>query len=163
MSLFSNAEVFVTIAFLAFLCLLGYVGAHRTVLKALDKRGKDIADELAEAARLRDEAVALLASFERKAAEAEAHAAEIVAAAKAEAEALAKETAERLADFVARRTKQAEAKIAMAEAQAAADIRAAAADQATRAAEMILRREAQGPTGADLVSREISALKDRLN
>jgi F-type H+-transporting ATPase subunit b len=158
-----DAEFFVTIGFLVFLCLLGYLGAHRMLLSALDKRGRDIADELAEAAKLRDEAVALLASFEKKAAEAEAHAAEIVANAKAEAEALAKETAERLADFVARRTKQAEAKIAMAEAQAAADVRAAAADQAAKAAEIVLRHEAQGPTGADLVLREISALKDRLN
>ena len=158
-----DAEFFVTIGFLVFLCLLGYLGAHRMLLSALDKRGKDIADELSEAAKLRDEAVALLASFEKKAAEAEAHAAEIVANAKAEAEALAKETAERLADFVARRTKQAEAKIAMAEAQAAADVRAAAADQAAKAAEIVLRHEAQGPAGANLVSREISALKDRLN
>src|SRR5579864_809271 len=102
-----DAEFFVTIGFLAFLCLLGYVGAHRMLLSALDKRGKDIAEELAQAARLRDEAVALLASFEKKATEAEAHAAEIIASAKAEAEALAKEAAVRLADFVTRRTKQA--------------------------------------------------------
>jgi F-type H+-transporting ATPase subunit b len=158
-----DAEFFVTIGFLLFLCLLGYMGAHRMLLASLDKRGQAIADELAQAAKLRDEAVALLASFERKAAEAEASAAEIVANAKAEAEALAKETAERLADFVARRTKQAEAKIAMAEAQAAADVRAAAADQAAKAAEIVLRNETQGPAGADIISREISALKDRLN
>jgi F-type H+-transporting ATPase subunit b len=158
-----DAEFFVTIGFLVFLCLLGYLGAHRMVLSALDKRGKDIADELAQAARLRDEAVALLASFEKKTAEAEAHAAEIVANAKAEAEALAKEAADRLTDFVARRTKQAEAKIAMAEAQAAADVRAAAADQAARAAEIVLRHETQGPAGSDIIAREIAALKDRLN
>jgi F-type H+-transporting ATPase subunit b len=158
-----DAEFFVTIGFLAFLCLLGYLGAHRMLLAALDKRGQAIADELAQAAKLRDEAVALLASFERRAAEAEASAAEIVANAKTEAEALAKETAERMADFIARRTKQAEAKIAMAEAQAAADVRAAAADQATKAAEIVLRKETQGAAGADIVSREISALKDRLN
>jgi F-type H+-transporting ATPase subunit b len=133
------------------------------LLASLDKRGQAIADELAQAAKLRDEAVALLASFERKAVEAEASAAEIVANAKVEAAALAKETAERLAEFVARRTKQAETKIAMAEAQAAADVRAAAADQAAKAAEIVLRRETQGPAGAEIVSREISALKDRLN
>jgi F-type H+-transporting ATPase subunit b len=158
-----DAEFFVTLGFLIFLCLLGYLGVHRMLLASLDKRGQAIADELAQAAKLRDEAIALLASFERKASEAEASAAEIIANAKAEAEALAKETAERLADFVARRTKQAETKIAMAEAQATADVRAAAADQAAKAAEIVLRRETQGPAGADIVSREISALKDRLN
>jgi F-type H+-transporting ATPase subunit b len=158
-----DAEFFVTLGFLIFLCLLGYLGVHRMVLSSLDKRGKQIADELAQAAKLRDEAIALLASFERKASEAEASAAEIVANAKAEAEALAKETADRLADFVARRTKQAETKIAMAEAQAAADVRAVAADHAAKAAEILLRGETSGPTGAELVAREISSLKDRLN
>jgi len=78
-------------------------------------------------------------------------------------EQLAADAAVRLNDFVIRRTKQAESKIAFAEAQAAADVRAAAADHAARAAEIVLRGEAQGPTGADLVSREIASLKARLN
>jgi F-type H+-transporting ATPase subunit b len=76
---------------------------------------------------------------------------------------LAKETAERMADFVVRRTKQAETKIAMAEAQASADVRAAAADHAVKAAEVVLRDQTQGATGADLVTREISSLGGRLN
>ena len=66
-------------------------------------------------------------------------------------------------EFVTRRTAQAEAKIAFAEAQATAEVRAAAADHAARAAEVVLRGQAQGPTGAELVSREIGALKSRLN
>jgi F-type H+-transporting ATPase subunit b len=158
-----DAEFYVTLGFLVFLCLLGYLGVHRTVLNALDARGKAIGDELAQAAKLRDEATALLASFERKAAEAETNAAAIVADARAQAEQLAKETAERMADFVVRRTKQAETKIAMAEAQATADVRAAAADYAVRAAETVLRDQTHGEAGAELVAREISGLKNRLN
>ena len=158
-----DAEFYVTLGFLVFLCLLGYLGVHRMILKSLDTRGKAIADELAQAARLRAEATALLASFERKAAEAEANAAAIVADARAQAEQLAKDTAARMADFVARRTKQAETKIAMAESQAAADVRAAAADSAVSAAELVLRDQTGGATGAELVAREISGLRDRLN
>ena len=158
-----DAEFFVSIGFLVFLCLLGYLGVHRIVLSSLDARGKAVADELAQAAKLRDEATALLASFEKKAAEAEANAAAIIADARAQAEQLAKETADRMADFVVRRTKQAEAKIAMAEAQASADVRAAAADHAVKAAEVVLRDQTQGATGADLVTREISSLGERLN
>jgi F-type H+-transporting ATPase subunit b len=158
-----GAEFFVLCGFIVFLCLLGYLGVHRTILKALDARAAAIADELAQAAKLRAEAVALLASFEKKAAEAEAAAAAIVADARAQAEQLSKDAAARMDEFVARRTKQAEAKIAFAEAQAAADVRAAAADHATRAAEIVLRGEAQGSTAAELVAREISALKGRLN
>ena len=158
-----GAEFFVLIGFLVFLCLLGYLGAHRAVLAGLDARGKAIAAELAQAVKLREEATALLASFEKKTAEAEANAAAIVAEARAQAEQLAKDAAERMNDFVARRTKQAETKIAFAEAQAAAEVRAAAADHAAKAAEIVLRAEAQGATAEDLVAKEIASLRGRLN
>jgi F-type H+-transporting ATPase subunit b len=158
-----GAEFFVLIGFFAFLCLLGYLGAHRIVLAGLDKRGQAIADELAQAARLRDEATALLASFEQKRIEAEASAAAIVAEARAQAETLAKEAAARMVDFVARRTQQAEAKIALAESQASAEVRAAAADFAVKTAEIVLKQETLGAAGAELAAREIAALKDRLN
>jgi F-type H+-transporting ATPase subunit b len=158
-----DAEFFVLIGFIVFLCLLGYVGAHRMLLGALDKRGQAIADELDQAAKLRAEATALLEGFEKKKLEAEASAAAIVAEARAQAEVLAKEAAERMTDFVARRAKQAEAKIALAESQAAAEVRSAAADFAAKAAEIVLRQETQGAAGAELAAREIAALKDRLN
>ena len=158
-----DAEIFVLLGFLCFLGLLIYLGAHRTVLKALDARGEAIAAELAQAAKLRDEATALLASFEKKTAEAEANAAAIVAEARAQAAQLADEAAERLKEFIARRTRQAEAKIALAEAQAAAEVRAAAAEHAARAAEILLADQMKGPAGADLVAREIGEIKRRLS
>jgi F-type H+-transporting ATPase subunit b len=158
-----SAEFFVLLSFIVFVILLGYFGAHKIVLNGLDARGKAIADELAQAAKLRAEAQALLASFDRKRAEADAQAAAIIADARAQAEQLAKDAAQRMDEFVERRTTQAEAKIAFAEAQAAAEVRAAAADHATRAAEIVLRQEAQGAAGGELVSREIGALRGRLN
>ncbi len=158
-----GAEFFVFLGFIVFVFILFYVGAHRIVLNGLDARGKAISDELAQAAKLRQEAQALLASFDKKRAQAEAQATAIIAEARAQAEQLAKDAAVKMDEFVARRTKQAEAKIALAEAQASADVRAAAADHATRAAGIVLRGEAKGAAGADLVSREIGALKGRLN
>ena len=158
-----DAEFFVLLGFLVFIGILVYLGAHRTVLKALDARGEAIAAELAQAAKLRQEATELLASFERRTAEAEANAAAIVAEARAQAEQLNVEAAERLKEFVARRTKQAEAKIALAEAQAAAEVRAAAADYAARAAEIVLTDQMKGTGGADLVAHEIGEIKRRLS
>jgi F-type H+-transporting ATPase subunit b len=158
-----DAEVFVLLGFLCFLGVLVYLGAHRTILKALDARGEAIAAELAQAAKLRDEATALLASFEKKTAEAEANAAAIIAEARAQAVQLADEAAERLKEFIARRTRQAEAKIALAEAQAAAEVRAAAAEHAARAAEIVLADQMKGSAGADLVAREIGEIKRRLS
>ncbi len=158
-----DPEIFVLLGFLVFVGILLYVGAHRTVIKALDARGEAIQAELDQAAKLREEANALLASFEKKSAEAEANAAAIIAEARVQAEQLAKDAAERMNDFIARRTKQAEAKIAFAEAQAAADVRAAAADRAAKAAEVVLKDQMQGAEGADLLTREIAGLKNRLN
>jgi F-type H+-transporting ATPase subunit b len=158
-----DAEFYVLLGFLVFVGILLYFGAHRIVLKALDARGEAIAAELAQAAKLRQEATALLASFEKKTAEAEANAAAIVAEARAQAEQMAVETGERLREFIARRTKQAEDKIALAEAQATAEVRAAAADYAAKAAEIVLGDQLRGPAGADLVTREIGDLKNRLS
>ena len=117
---------------------------QRQRLAGLDLEA-DAVDRLDEGGRppeqrtLGDEASALLASFEKKKAEAEANAAAIVAEAKAQAEQLKKDAVEKMNDVIARRTKQAEAKIAFAESQAAAEVRAAAADHAAKAAEIVLR------------------------
>ena len=158
-----DAEFYVLLGFVVFVGVLAYFGTHRFVLKALDARGEAIAAELAQAAKLRDEATALLASFEKKTAEAEANAAAIVAEARAQADQLADEAADRLKEFIARRTKQADAKIALAEAQAAAEVRAAAAEHAARAAEIVLADQMKGSAGADLVTREIGEIKGRLS
>ena len=158
-----DAEFFVLCGFVVFVFVLGYMGVHKMLLAGIDKRGQAVADELAQAHKLRQEAEALLKSFDAKKVDADRQAAEIIADARVQAEQLAKDAAVRMEDFVTRRTAQAEAKIAFAEQQAAAQVRAAAADHATRAAEILLRDETQGPTGAELVSREIAGLKGRLN
>jgi F-type H+-transporting ATPase subunit b len=158
-----DAEFFVLLGFLVFVGVLIYFGVPRMVLKALDARGEAIAAELAQAAKLRQEATSLLASFEKKSADAEANAAAIIAEARAQAAQLGVEAAERLKEFIARRTKQAEAKIALAEAQASAEVRAAAADHAARAAEIVLADQMKGSAGADLVAHEIGEIESRLS
>lgn len=150
-----EAEHFVAIGFLLFLVVLAYYEVHHKFVGALDARIDGVKKELAEAEKLRSEAQTLLASFEAKRKQAEADAAAIVAQAKQEAELLAKETHDRMTDYIARRTRQAEEKIAQAEAQAANDVRAAAADAAASAAEVVLKAEAKGAGGAALVDQGI--------
>ena len=154
-----NDAFFVAVGFVLFVILLGYLGVHKTLMGALDDRSNKIRAELDQARRLREEAAAVLASYEKKRTEAEAEAQAIVTQARAEAEQLARETAERMEDFVTRRTKQAENKIAAAEAQAALDVRAAAADAAVRAAEVVLKAESKGSAGEQLVAKGIQDLK----
>ena len=156
-------EAWVAIGFACFLALLAYIGAHRKVFDALDQRRARIQAELDEASRLREEAQALLAEFERKGRAAESEAAAIIESAKAEAERLAGEAKLRMEDFVARRTKMAEAKIAQAEAQALAEVRSAAADAAVAAAEKLLATAAKGKVAVDLVARGIEDVKSKFN
>ncbi len=150
-------------AFLLFLGLLAYLGVHRKLIDSLDQRQARIKGELDEARRLREEAQALLAEFERKGREAESEAEAIIASAKAEAERLAAEAKTRMEDFVARRTKMAEAKIAQAEAQALADVRSAAADAAVAAAEKILAAAAKGKVAEDLLAQGIEDVRKKFN
>ena len=154
-----NDAFFVALGFVLFVALLGYLGVHKTLTKSLDDRSAKIQAELDEAKRLRAEAAAVLASYEAKRAEAEAEAQAIVTQARAEAEELAREAAERMAEFVARRQKQAEGKIAAAEAQATSDVRAAAADAAVKAAEIVLTAQSRGAMGEQLVAQGIADLK----
>jgi F-type H+-transporting ATPase subunit b len=158
-----EAENFVALGFVIFLGLLVYLGAHRRVIDGIDKRQARIKAELDEAVRLREEAQAVLADFERRGREAEAEAASIVAGAKAEAERLAVEAKAKMEDFVVRRTKMAEAKIAQAEAQALADVRSAAADTAVAAAEKILAAAAKGKVAEDLLAQSIESVKQKFN
>ena len=129
------------------------------MIDALDQRQARIKAELDEAVRLRKEAQAVLADFERKGSEAESEAAAIIANAKAEAERLATEAKTRMEDFVMRRTRMAEAKIAQAEAQALADVRAAAADTAVAAAEKILSAATKGQVAEGLLARGIEDVR----
>ncbi len=158
-----EAENWVVVGFIIFLCVLAYLGAHRRIIDSVDQRRGRIQAELDEAVRLREEAKALLAEFERKGREAEGEAAAMIASAEAEAVRLAAEAKTRMEDFVARRTKMAEAKIAQAEAQALADVRSAAADAAVAAAGKILSGSTKGKVADDLLARSIEDVKQKFN
>ncbi|HEY4141584.1 MAG TPA: ATP F0F1 synthase subunit B [Pseudolabrys sp.] len=161
--LFLDAETWVALAFLCFVSGLAYIGVHRIIGKALDDRSAKIKADLDEARKLKDEAAALLAEYQRKRTEAEGEAQGIIAGAKAEAERMGIEAKAKIEEFVARRTKMAETKIAQAEAQATADVRAAAADAAIAAAEKILTQEAKGPLAGTLLAKGIDDVRKKLN
>ena len=163
MEMIKEPEFWVAVAFVLFLGVLVYAGAHKKVVEALDHRSTRIKSELDEARRLRDEAGKLLAEYQRKQQEAEREAAAIVSDAKAEAERVAAEARAKMEEFVARRTKLAEAKIGQAEAQALADVRAAAAEAAVTAAEKILRDTAKGQVADNLIAQGIADVKAKLN
>jgi F-type H+-transporting ATPase subunit b len=163
MAIIWTPEFWVAVAFVIFLAGLLYVGVHKTIIDTLDKRSGRIQSELDEAARLKAEAMALLAEYKQKTASAETEAAAIIAGAKADAERLAAEAQLKLEDFVTRRTKMAETKIAQAEAQALAEVRSIAADVAAGAAEKVLALTAKGAVAEQLIARGIDDVKKKLN
>ena len=161
--MFAEPETWVAIAFLILMGVFAYVGVHRTVLSALDRRSARIKSELDDARRLKDEAAKLLADYRARHASAEREAQDIITSAKAEAERIAAEAKGKMEDFVARRTKAAESKIALAEAQAVADVRSAAADAAVAAASAILSTSVKGQVADDLLAKGVSEVRAKLN
>lgn len=161
--MFYEAEFWVAVAFVLFLLALVRLGAHRTVVGALDDRSARIQAELDEARRLRTEAQALLAEYQRRQKEAEQEAQALIRSAEAEGERLQAEARTKVEEFVARRTKMAENKIAQAEAQAVAEVRSSATEAAIAAAEKILGSTVKGDVADALISDGIRDLQTKLN
>ena len=153
---------YATVALVIFLGMMLYFGVPKIIGKMLDGRIKQIADDLAEAKKLREEAAALLVEYEQKRVAAEAEAEGIIAAAKDEATRLTADAQVSLADLIARRTKSVEDKIAQAEAQAVAEGRARSADVAIEAARLVLTDE-MNRKGGDVVNKAIADVGNRLN
>jgi F-type H+-transporting ATPase subunit b len=161
--MFEDPEFWVLLAFVIFLGILVKFGVPKLALSALDERSDRIKRALDEAQRLRSEAEAVLAQYQKKRVEAETEARAIIVNARVEAERLAGEAKGKVEEFIARRTKMAESKIAQAEAQALADVRAAAADAAVAAAEKILVQTTHGAAADSLIANGIRDVKAKLN
>lgn len=159
----SLATLWATIALVLFLGVVVYFKVPGVIAKALDARATKISSELEEARRLREEAQQLLAQYQRKRKEAEQEAADIVAAAKREAELLAAEAHKKTEDYVARRTALAEQKIGQAEREAVAEVRASAVDIAVEAARTLLAGKIDAKAGADMFKASLQDLKSKLN
>ena len=150
------------VALVIFLAIVVYFGIPRIIGKMLDMQIQKIADDLAEAKKLREEAAALLVEYEQKRVAAEGEAAGIIAAAQEEATRLTAEAQTALAELVARRSRAVEDKIAQAEAQAVAEVRARSADVAIEAARLVLTDE-MNRKGGQVVDRAIGDVANRLN
>ena len=150
------------VALVIFVGVIIYFGVPRIIAKMLDGQIQKIADDLAQAKTLREEAAALLVEYEQKRVAAESEAAGIIAAAQEEATRLTAAAQVSLSDLIARRTKSVEDKIAQAEAQAVAEVRARSADVAIEAARLVLTDE-MNRSGGKIVDKAIADVGSRLN
>jgi F-type H+-transporting ATPase subunit b len=158
-----SPEFWVGVAFIGFVLVLLWKQVPKLIAKSLDARAEAIRKELEEARSLKQEALELLADYERRRKEAGKEAEAIIAQARSEAQALAAETEASLKESLERRTRLAEEKIARAQAQAASEVRAAAVDAAIAAAEKIIGSKVSGSLADGLVEQSIRELKSKLN
>jgi len=161
--LLSDTSFWAFVGLIAFFIVLFVAGAPKAIGKALDDRADTIRKELDEARRLREEAQELMATYERKQAEAAAEAEAIIKQAKAEADYLRDNAKSEIAQRIERRTAMAEQRIAQAEAQAAKEVKALAADLAVDAAQELLSKKLSKTQRNALVKADTAALKDQLN
>src|SRR3954470_3124315 len=163
MEMLKEPEFWVAIGFLLVIALLVWKGVPGMIGKMLDQRAAVIAAELEEAKRLRTEAAALLADYQRRAKGAEAEAQSIIAAATIEAAAFQKESRAALETQIARRAAAAQEKIAQAEAQALNEIRGLAADTAVNAARKLIAERLDDTRAKGLIADSIKGLGEKLN
>jgi F-type H+-transporting ATPase subunit b len=163
MSLLQDSHFVVGFSLFLFLGLLAYLGVHKFLAKALDDRADRIREELDEVRRLREEAQAIFAEFERQHREVETQTGEIVAQAKLEAEQAAENAKADLAAAIERRLKAADEQIAMAEANAVREVRDRAVQVAIAAAAEVMANRLTAEKADTLVDDAIKSVGEKLH
>jgi F-type H+-transporting ATPase subunit b len=158
-----NTNFVVIIAFAIFIGIILYLGVPKMLGGLLDKRAAAIKAELDEAKSLREEAKALLASYEKKQTEVQAQADRILEAAKAEAAAAAEQAKADIVSSVARRLAAAEDQIASAEASAVKEVRDQAILVAIGAARDIISKQMTEAESNSLIDASIDDVGSKLH
>ena len=158
-----NTNFVVTIAFVCFVSVVLYLGVPKMLAKMLDARADGIRAELEEARSLREEAKALLASYEKKQTEVQAQADRILEAARVEAAAAADQAKADIVTSVARRLVAAEEQIASAEAAAVKEVRDKAIVVAVGAARDIIASQMTAADGNSLIDDAIAQVGAKLH
>lgn len=158
-----NTNFVVGIAFLVFVAILLWAKVPGKMGSALDARAAQIKAELDEAKALREEARSLLSSYEKKQKEVQEQSERIVASAKDEAMAAAKQAKEDLKVSIARRLAAAEDQIASAEASALRQVREKAVSVAIAAAADVLAKQSSAETAAASIDDAIAQVEAKLH
>lgn len=158
-----NTNFVVTLAFILFVGILLYAKAPAKIGGLLDARAAQIKAELAEARTLREEAKALLASYEQKQKEVQEQADRIVSAAKEEANAAATQAKADLKTAIARRLAAAEEQIAAAEKGAIREVREKAISVAVAAAGELLAKQMTAEGAAASIDAAIAQVEAKLH
>jgi len=160
---FHHANFVVLLAFLLFLGVLIYYKVPGMITGMLDKRAREIREELDQAKALRDEAQTILASYERKQMDVAEQSERIMAHAREEAEIAAAQARTDLAASLARRLQAAEEQIASAESAAVRAVRDRAVSVAVAAAADVITKQMTAKAGDALIDDAITQVGAKLH
>jgi len=156
-------ESFWTAAAFVIFMLAVYRPVGRIITSMLDDRAKRIQEELDEAVRLREEAQALLASFQHKQRDAMQEAEEIVQNAKQEATNMTKEAEQEIEAALERKMKSTLEKIDIAEANMIDELRSQSINIAFQAANDIIRDTSEKADSKKMLEQALQAMPKKLH
>ncbi len=160
--MFQDPAFWVAVAFVIFVAGAVWKG-RAPITGMLDARIEAIRVEIDEARRLREEAQASLAAYQRKLRDAVGEAERLVARARDAAESSGERAAEALEATLARRQAQALDNIAQAEAAAVKQVRDTTIDVALAATREVLRAHLTGANADALIDAAIKELPEKLH
>jgi F-type H+-transporting ATPase subunit b len=160
--MFADPTFWVGLAFIL-VAAFSYKKVSTKLTSSLDSRAANIRTQIEEARKLREDAQALLAEYQRKQRDAMAEAEKIISAAKNEAARLKVQAERDLEHALARRKDQALERIAQSEAQALALVRSTAVDVALAAAEVLIVKNLDGAKRDALTEKAIGELASKLH
>jgi F-type H+-transporting ATPase subunit b len=158
-----NTDFVVLIAFIVFVGVLLYAKVPAKIATLLDARAAQIKAELDEARALREEARAILASYDKKQKEVQEQSERIIASAKEEAQAAAAKAKDDLKASIARRLAAAVDQIASAEAKAISAVRERAVQVAVAAAGDVLAGQMTADAASGSIDAAIAQVDARLH
>ncbi len=160
--MFENPEFWVAVAFVLVVAL-AFRPAAKAVTETLDARAAKIRSQIEEARKLREDAQALLAEYQRKQRDAMLEAEKIISQARKEAIRFKADAEKDLENAIARRKQQAVERIAQSEAQAILQVRNTAIDLALAAAEKLIQSSLDPAKRQALADKAIAELPARMN
>jgi F-type H+-transporting ATPase subunit b len=158
-----NTDFVVLMGFLVFVGILLYARVPSRLASMLDARAVQIKADLDEAKALREEAMTILASYERKQKDVQAQADRIVATAKEEAMTAAAQAKDDLKASIARRMAAAEDRILSAEKEALRAVREQAVSVAVAAAGDLLAKQMTAEGAGAMIESSIKQVEARLH
>ncbi|MBE8191486.1 MAG: hypothetical protein HAW64_04635 [Alphaproteobacteria bacterium] len=157
-----DESFYVAVSFATIIALFIYLRIPQRILQALDDKTDEIKKELEAAQHLREEAQALLKTYQAQGKQAEKQAAELIANARAAAERQANEATQVMERQIEQRTKQAEERIVRSQEELSKEVRAAITTLAIEAGRELIAQGVSAKEAEDIIEKNIAEISSRL-